>query len=169
MKKLFYVCISMVLLAACKKDKTTTTPTATNNNTSNGGCGDGNVCFKLNGTQISKTGGGYLMADTFTFVKYEEGAKQLSIDIFGNTADSYTVGDKRLKGRGRIYYFPENNKMYMSNIGSLEMTELTNDRKATGKFSGTLYLYNADTEKFTMTDSLVITEGFFTKVQLAKI
>ncbi|OSZ81850.1 hypothetical protein CAP35_00855 [Chitinophagaceae bacterium IBVUCB1] len=160
--------MSMAILASCKKDSTTTTPT-NNNNNNNGGCGDGNVCFKLNGTQISKTGGGYLMADTFTFVKYEEGAKQLSIDIFGNTTGSYTVGDKRLKGRGRIYYFPETSKMYMSNKGSLEMTELTSDRKATGKFSGTLYRYNGDTETFTMTDSMVITEGFFTKVQLAKL
>lgn len=166
MKKLFCVCICIAMLASCKKDSTSTTPVNNNNNTT--GCGDGNVCFKLDGAQISKAGGGYLLADTFTFVKYEEGTKQLSIDFFGNAAGSYTVGDKRLKGRGRIYYFPENNKMYMSSKGSLELTELTSDRKATGKFSGTLHRYNSDTETFIMTDSMVITEGFFTKVQLSK-
>lgn len=158
----------MAVLAACKKSDTTSS-TTTPATTTNGGCGDGNVCFKLNGSSISKTGGGYIMADTFTFVKYEEGSKQLSIDIFGNTAGNYTVGDKRLKGRGRMYYFPDNVKMYMSNKGSLELTELSSDRKATGKFNGTLYLYNPDTETFTMTDSMVITDGYFTKVQLSKI
>lgn len=163
MKKLAILLGCMAIMAACKKSETNTPATTTPATT---GCGDGYICFKLGSNSISKTGGGYVFADTFTFVKWEEGLQQLSIDIFGNTAGSYTVGDKRLKGKGRIYYFPNTTDMYMSAKGSLELTTLGSDKKASGKFSGTLYKYNSTTETFTYTDSVVITEGFFTKVQL---
>ena len=152
-------------ITACKKDKETT-PDKDKNNT---GCPDGSICFTLDGTSISKTAGGYYFADTFVFVKYEEGVKQLSIDIFGNTAKSYTVGDLRKTNNARIYYFPDNNNnMYMSPKGSLSVTELTTDLKLTGTFSGTLYKYDDNNKTFNYSDSMVITNGSFTKAQLVK-
>lgn len=149
-------------ISACKKDKETTP------DKDKTGCPDGSICFTLDGTAISKGAGGYYFADTFVFVKYEEGVKQLSIDIFGNTAKSYTVGDLQKVNNARIYYFPDHNNMYMSPKGSLAVTELTTDLKLTGTFSGTLYKYDNNNKTFNYTDSVVITNGSFTKAQLTK-
>lgn len=159
------IIIAAVTFNSCKKEeKTPTTNTPTNT-----GCQDGYVCFKLDGTSISKAGGGYFFADTFLFVKYEEGAKQLSIDIFGNTAGNYTISDVRKKGNARVYWFPDNNQMYMSSKGSFSVSEYNAaDMKITGTFSGTLHKYDSNTNTFTMTDSVVITDGYFTKVLLTK-
>lgn len=153
-------------LHSCKKNEktpTTTTPTTTN-------CQDGDICFKLDGTAISKAGGGYYFADTFLFVKYEDGAKQLSIDVFGNTSGNYTLSDKRAKGNARVYWFPDGSgKMYMASAGSLNVSAYSAaDMKITGTFSGTLYNYDSNTEKFINTDSVKITEGSFTKITLSK-
>ncbi len=153
-----------VALMSCDKDTTTTNPPGG----TPAGCPDGNVCLKLNGTDISKPGGGYYFADTFTFVKYEEGAVQLSIDVFGSTAQSYTVGDVRQAGKGRIYYFPDNNNMYMSHSGSLTVTELTTDKKMTGTFSAKLYKYDSNNNTFNFADSMEITNGSFTRIQLSQ-
>lgn len=153
------------VLFSCNKNDDTPDPGNTPNPTPTT-CADGSVCFKLNGTQVSKAGSGYAFADTFSFVKYEEGATQLSLDIFGNTARTYTVGEQRLAGRARIYYFPEANKMYLAKSGSFVVSEFTADKKVSGSFSGTVYRYDSGTSAFTMSDSLTITEGTFTKVQL---
>jgi len=137
-----------------------------NNNNNTGNCQDEYICFKLDGTDISKPASGYVLADTFLFVKYEEGEKQLSIDIFGKNTGAYTVGDERISGRARVYYFPQNNVTYMSGKGSFNVTELTTANKITGTFSATLYNYDSNNNTFTYTDSMVITNGTFTKVQL---
>lgn len=64
-----------LMFAGCKKEDENK-PSGNNNNPSSTACADGNVCFKLNGSSISKPGGGYYTSDTFLFVKYEEGVKQ---------------------------------------------------------------------------------------------
>ena len=154
---------------SCKKSETT--PTGNNNNNNNNtSCGDGFICFKLDGTDISKQGGGYEFADTFLFVKYEEGTKQLSIDIFGQNTGNYTISDKRMKGNARIYFFPAPNNMYMAETGNLNVASYdAPNKKITGSFSGTLYKYDSDNETFTKTDSVVIKDGKFTNIQLSKI
>ena len=157
--------LSCTVLFSCNKNDDTPAPPVTSNPTP-ATCADGSVCFKLNGTLISKPGSGYAFADTFSFVKYEEGAVQLSLDIFGNTAKTYTVGEQRVKDHARIYYFPEANKMYLAKSGSFVVTAFTADKKISGNFSGTLYRYDSGSGAFTMADSLSITEGTFTKVQL---
>lgn len=167
-KLLFLATLSVALVfTACKKEENNN-PGNNNNNPSGTSCADGNVCFKAAGTAISKPGSGYYLADTFLFVKYEEGSKQLSLDIFGNKTDTYTVSDKRKSGNARIYWFPENDKMYMAEKGNFNVSELTSDNKITGTFSGTLYRYDSDKETFTYTDSVVIADGNFTKIQLFK-
>jgi hypothetical protein len=165
LKLLIPVIALLSFVAACKKeDKTPTT-----NNPTTTGCGDGNICFKLGGSSLSKAGGGYYFADTFLFVKYEEGVKQLSIDIFGKNNGAYTISNIRKAGNARIYWFADaNNTMYMASKGSLSLSELTSDNKVTGTFSGTLYKYNSNNDTYNYTDSVVITDGNFTKVQLVK-
>jgi hypothetical protein len=155
----------VVLLNACKKDDPTpTTPTTP----ATSGCGDGKVCFNLDNNDLSKTGAGYVFADTFIFVKYEEGTVQLSIDIFGQKTGSYNVSSIRKKDNARIYYFPDANTMYMAETGSLSLTEFTSDYKATGTFSCTLYKYTSSSGTFDKSSSVVIKDGKFTKVQLVK-
>jgi hypothetical protein len=171
MKKTVSFILFLVLVIAafsCKKDDTTPNTNNNNNNNNTANCADGSVCFKLDGTQVSKPGAGYVWSDTSIFIKYEEGSKQLSIDIFGKAVKSYTVGDKRLVNNARIYYFPEPNKQYMSASGSLAISEFSNDNKVTGTFSAKLYKYNSDNSTFDYKDSMTITDGYFTKVQLVK-
>jgi hypothetical protein len=163
---LFTLSVILLMAASCKKDDTTTPNNNNNNNNSTGNCQDGYVCFKLDGTDISKPGGGYVLADTFLFVKYEEGEKQLSIDIFGKKTGNYNISDKRLVGNARVYYFPQNNVTYMSDKGNFNVSELTSGNKITGTFSATLYKYDSDKNTFTYTDSMVIANGSFNKIQL---
>ncbi len=167
MKKLILLTfITAVIFSACKKDETS--PANNNNNNNNPGCADGSICFTLDGTDISKTAGGYVFADTFLFVKYEEGSKQLSIDIFGQKNGNYNVTDVRKADNARIYYFPNNTDMYMAEKGNLSVSEFTADFKISGTFSGTLYKYDNNNNTFNKTDSVVITNGSFTKSQLVK-
>lgn len=129
----------------------------------NNGCEDGYICFTMDGTELIKPGSGYFFADTFSFIKYEEGQIQLSIDIMGNSATTYTVGDQQTPGKARIYWFDENNVMYMSRSGSLEVTEYTSGKVVTGTFSGILEkrvndVYQGETK--------TVTNGTFKKIQL---
>lgn len=170
-KSLIFVGLVSLLLSC---DKTTTTP---NNNTPthtpSAGCGDGFICFNLDGTDISKAAGGYELSDTNLFVKYEEGEKQLSIDIFGKNTGNYNVSNIRKQGNGRIYYFPSqssNSIYFMAETGTVNVSAYdASAKKLTGTFSGTLYNYDGNTEKFIKTDSVVIKDGKFTTVSVPKI
>lgn len=128
------------------------------------GCQDTYVCFTLEGTDISGPGGGYFFADTFSFVKYEEGLTQLSLDIMGNSAGIYPVSDQQISGKARIYYFDEGNNMFIAKTGNFEVTEYTTDKVVSGTFSGTVEMvdgngnYTGDTKE--------ITNGSFRKIQL---
>ena len=169
MKKVVTFMALCAFAVACNKTTTTpptTTPTPT-------GCGDGYICFKLNGTEISKAGAGYELSDTFLFVKYEEGAKQLSIDIFGKNTGNYNVTHKRKQGNARIYYYPTtstSDTSYMAETGTLNISAYdAANKKISGTFSATVYKYKGDTEAFLKTDSFVITEGKFTNIAVPKI
>lgn len=170
MKKILWILTMPLLVYSCKK---TETPSGNSNNPQPAGCGDGMICFNMDGTDISKSGAGYDLDDSTLFVKYEEGAKQLSIDIFGKTSGTYIVTDVRKKGNGRIYYFPtlsSSDTFYMAETGKLEITAFdATSLKITGTFSGTLYKYKDGTKTFIKTDSFVVKNGTFTNVQLKKI
>lgn len=172
MKKALLSIIVIPLLFSCNKTDNNNNPPG-NNNSNNNGCGDGYVCFNIDGTEISKQGGGYELSDTNLFVKYEEGTTQLSIDIFGKNTGNYTVTDKRKTGNGRIYYFKKvggNDVQYMAETGLLNISAYdATTRKISGTFSGTLYNYNGTTETFIKTDSVVIKDGKFNNVALQKI
>ena len=172
MKKLVLVIIASCVLFSC--DKTTTEPRKTDNkDTTAKGCGDGYICFKLDGTEISKQAGGYELSDTNLFVKYEDGGKQLSIDIFGKNTGNYSVSSIRKQGNGRIYYFPEQSSgtiYFMAETGKVEVNAYdAANKKVTGTFSGTLYNYDGSTDKFIKTDSIKIADGKFTTVSVPKI
>lgn len=167
MKKLSLILMVAVSLTACKKSTTSTTPTTPVTPTT--GCGDGNICFKLDGTAISKMAGGYDLSDTMLFVKYEEGSKQLSLDIFGKTTGSYNVSDVRKVGNARIYYFPDNNKMYMAETGTFNVSAYDAANKTvSGSFSGTLYEYDNNNNTFNKSSSVEIKDGEFVKVSVPK-
>lgn len=168
MKKILYSALIIVLAVSCNKiDEPDTVNPEDNVPT---GCGDGYICFNMDGTDISKQAGGYELSDTNLFVKYEEGTKQLSIDIFGKNTGSYIVTDKRAKGNGRIYYFTDNNTQYMAQTGMLNISAYdASARKLTGTFSGTLYKYDNTNNSFTKTDSIVIKDGKFTTVSVPRI
>lgn len=172
MKKGILSILVLPLLFSCNKADNNTTPSGNNNNNNNG-CGDGYICFNIDGTEISKQGGGYELSDTNLFVKYEEGTKQLSIDIFGKNTGNYTVTDKRKSGNGRIYYFKSagsSDTFYIAEAGTLAITSYdASARKISGTFSGTLYNYKGDTEKFIKTDSVVIKEGQFNNIAVPEI
>ncbi len=172
MKKTLLIITVIIIAISCKK--TTTTPTTPTNPTNNSGCGGGMICFKLDGTSISAVGGGYELSDTNLFVKYEDKTVQLSLDVFGKTTGNYNVNDARKQGNGRIYYFPDANTptgpMYMAETGNMNITEYdASGKKLSGTFSATLYLYDNNAKTFTKSDSVVITEGTFTKVSVPKI
>lgn len=168
MKKLLLVVITVGALAACSKTTTTPTTPKKEDSTANA-CVDGNVCLNLDGTDLSKPGGGYYFSDTNMFVKYEEGLEQLSLDIFGNTAGMYTVSNVRMAGNARIYYFPDNVDMYMAETGTFEITSVDlNTMQISGKFSGTLYDYDSDTETFLKTKSIEIKDGEFNNIKLSQ-
>lgn len=158
--------IAATAVACNKSTSEPTTPTTVNT-----GCGDGYICFNMDGTDISKMAGGYELSDTNLFVKYEDGDKQLSIDIFGKTTGAYTVSHKRKAGLARIYYFPDNTgKQYMAETGSLNVDAYdASAKKLSGSFSATLYLFDNNAETFTKTDSIVIKDGEFTTVSVPKI
>lgn len=170
MKNAYLFIAAITFFMACKKTETTNPTTNNNNNNNSNSCGDGFICFTLDGTDISQQAGGYEFSDTFLFVKYEEGTKQLSIDIFGQNTGNYSVSNLRLKGNARIYYFPGSGEGYMAETGSLDVSSYdAANRKLSGTFSGTLYLYDDPTKTFTKTDSIVIKDGKFTNVQLSKL
>ncbi len=168
MKKIFLSLIVISFLYSC--NKTDTNPATPGNN--NNGCGDGFICYNIDGTDISKEGGGYELADTFLFVKYEEGVKQLSIDIFGKNTGNYTISNKRKTGNSRIYYFPTSSSsdtFYMAETGTLNISAYdASAKKISGTFSGTLYNYKGDTETFLKTDSVVIKNGTFNNISVPK-
>ncbi|MEZ5017469.1 MAG: hypothetical protein R2800_10495 [Flavipsychrobacter sp.] len=161
------IAIFIIALASCTKKETT----PTNNNSNNTGCVDGYICFTLDGANISKQAGGYELADTFLFVKYEEGNKQLSIDIFGKNTGSYNVTDIRKVGNGRLYYFPagSSGKMFMAEMGLLNISSYdATNRKVSGTFSGTLYEYDNNNGTFDKNNSVEIKNGEFNKVSVPK-
>lgn len=171
MKYLSIILAACILAVAC--NKTNDADPATNNNSNNNqdpGCGDGFICFMLDDREIAKAGGGYELADTNLFVKWEEGAEQLSIDIFGKSTGAYSVSNKRLKGNGRLYYFPDNTSQYMAESGNLEVTAYdAASKKISGTFSGTLYKYDDATETFDQSNSIEIKDGKFVNISVPKI
>lgn len=171
MKNAFSFLAIICIAVACKKNTTTPTTTPPISST---GCGDGYICYTLDGSSISKKGSGYELSDTNLFVKYEDNTVQLSIDIFGKTTGNYNVTDIRKQGNGRIYYFPDANApagpMYMAETGNMHITDYDAANKTlSGTFSATLYRYNNSGNTFTKTDSVVITDGTFTKISVPKI
>ncbi len=170
MKRIALILIAAVTLIACNKNNTDPTPVDPIDSTANG-CPDGFICFTMDGKDISKQAGGYQLADTQLFVKYEEGTAQLSLDIFGTTTGAYNVTDVRKVGNARIYYFSDgsNGDMYMAETGNFEVTAYdASTRKVSGKFSGTLHDYDNSNSSFIKSKSVTITNGEFKNVRVPK-
>lgn len=171
MRKIALMLLTTCTLLACNKD-TTTTPANNNNNGGNSsGCPDGHICFTLDGTDMSKQAGGYYFADTFLFVKHEDGNAQLSLDIFGTNTGTYNVTDVRKSGNARIYYFPNGSTgdMFIAEMGTFNVTAYdAANKKVSGTFSATLHDYDNNNSKFLKTKSVTITKGEFKNVSVPK-
>lgn len=156
-KRLLLWAFIALAFTACKKED------EDDDDTNPAGCLDTYVCFTLDGVDISGPGGGYFFADTSSFIKYEEGLTQLSIDIRGNNTGVYPVSNVREAGKARIYYFDENNVQYLAKTGMFEVTEFTSSHVVSGTFSGTVEKYVNETF---MGETKEITNGSFKKIQL---
>lgn len=137
------------------------------------GCGNGQICFELDGDPIQGAGGGYTINDLalgdYIFVKYELPPVQLSIDVFATEAGEYDASDGRAVGGARIYYFDENGTEFMSSSGSVVITSVAGGT-VSGTFEGTLEEYDAGSESFTGSGpTLEVTAGTFSGVAIPAI
>ncbi len=132
------------------------------------GCGTGQICFALDSDEIVAPGGGYTLNDPalgdYLFVKYEMGLIQLSIDIFATEPGEYDASETREAGGARVYYFDENNAMFMSSSCSVTISAVDNGT-VTGTFSATLEEFDANTQMFTGAGpQLEVSDGSFIEV-----
>lgn len=147
---------------------TPTTDGSTANNEGGTGCGAGQICFALDSDEIVAPGGGYTLNDAalgdYLFVKYEMGLIQLSIDIFATEPGEYEASETREAGGARVYYFDENNTMFMSSSGSVTISAVDNGT-VTGTFAATLEEFDSNTEMFAGSGpQLEVSDGSFIEV-----
>lgn len=146
---LFFVlaCTAALSVVSCKKEKH--------------GCG-GNLCFTLDGKDISVNAVRRTLPNDRSRLYWEEGAdsnyKNLEIDIFGTTAARYGLDDNAgsLGDAGFRYTVVENGlqTVFMAVNGTLDVTSAGQDAWS-GNFSGTVN---------NGTVSLELKDGIFTNV-----
>ncbi|AEV32358.1 hypothetical protein Oweho_1361 [Owenweeksia hongkongensis DSM 17368] len=121
-----------IAFASCSKDD------KEDDQTSQPSAKAGEITYTLDGLTISGTGGGYNWEDTTYFVKHEDGLKQLSIYINGNTEGTYSVGSHTFeRNKGFFAYYPDNQTAYEATSGEVKLSKI-DGKKVTGTFSGTL-------------------------------
>lgn len=136
MKKHITLSIAMLLLGAatlvsCKKEKD--------------GCEGGNLCFTLNGNNVSVNAVRKTLPNDRYRLYWEEGSgnnyKNIELDIFGNTTGEYTFTENSgsLGDAGFQYYINDNGTAsnYQATSGTLEVTSVDNN-VWTGTFTGTV-------------------------------
>lgn len=118
-------------LVSCKKEKDT--------------CDGGNLCFTLNGMDVSVNAVRKSLPNDRFRLYWEEGSgnnyKNIEIDIYGNSVGEYTFTDNAgtAGDAGFQYYINENGSAtnYQGTGGSLELTSIDNN-VWTGTFSGSV-------------------------------
>lgn len=121
-----------IAFASCSKDD------KDEDQTSQPSAKAGEITYTLDGSTISGTGGGYNWEDTTYFVKHEDGLKQLSIYINGNTEGTYPVGAQTFERTKSFFaYYPDNQTVYEASSGEVKLTKI-DGKKISGSFSGTL-------------------------------
>lgn len=105
----------------------------------------GKIQYKANNKDVSFNGSGYVLENEFSFMKWESGTEQLSIDFYDMVARTYTVSNgARAKGNAKMYYYAnkltEPNTAYISKSGTFVVTSYstTNGFKVSGTFSASL-------------------------------
>jgi hypothetical protein len=134
MKKCFVVIPILVLLlsftvSSCKKEKV--------------GCENGNLCFTINGNEVSVNAIRKPLPNDRFRLYWLEGNdtnyKNILIDIYGNSVAKYTIRDNAGANGdvGFQYYIKDNGTVtdYQGEDGKLDLTSINGD-KWTGTFSG---------------------------------
>jgi hypothetical protein len=117
-----------ILFTGCKKEKNP--------------CGDGNVCFRLNGNAISVTAVRQSLPNNRYRLFFVSGTgvdyRSVEVSIFGNTEGVYTFRENPgTNGDAGFQYFPNGNEFsYEAVSGTLTLTDATGHW--TGYFSGTV-------------------------------
>lgn len=136
MKKHFII-LSAILLTisftnySCKKN--------------NDGCDGGNLCFTINGVDVTVTAERINLPNNRYRIYWEEGSgnnyKNIEIDIYGNTVAEYNITDNAgTAGDAGFQYFINDNGSstnYQGTSGTLNLTSVDNDEWS-GTFSGTV-------------------------------
>lgn len=120
--------MSLFLFSACKKkDSSSTTPTSTDP------CKGKNLCFKLDGTQMSQDAKWIVIRST-TFrirVYWEEGTgstyKNIEIDIYGDSLGTYSFNSAPKAGQAGFQYYENGGKNISAVSGTIKLTK--NDGK----------------------------------------
>lgn len=114
-------------------------------------CGTGQICFFLDGEPLQNGGGGYRLTHAtlgqYAFVKYEQGADQLSIDIYSLEPGTFEVLDVPTAGAARVTWYTvdvDGQHIYQGRSGTVTVTELDDDFFITGSFSAELELTKDD-------------------------
>jgi hypothetical protein len=123
-----------LLFISCKKNKDVADPTTPTAKT-------GQVTCKIDGKLYTHNGSGYVLGNTHSFVKAENGAEQFSIDFFGMRDGDYTIsGTDKTAGKAKLSYYPDavSKTVYIAQSGSFKITkyQTTGGFKASGTFSG---------------------------------
>lgn len=123
----FFMFLS-ISFTGCKKDKNP--------------CGDGNLCFRLNGNAISVTAVRQSLPNNRYRLFFVSGTgvdyRSVEVSIFGNTEGVYTFRENPgTNGDAGFQYFPNGNEFsYEAVSGTLTLTDATGHW--TGYFSGTV-------------------------------
>lgn len=124
--------IALSLMFSCKKEKS--------------GCENGNLCFTLNGNDVTLAGAKRKpLPNNYFRIFWEEGDttdyKSFRIDVFGTAVGEYTFkADAGTFGDAGLQYFINDNgtsTTYDISAGTLEL-KLINGTQWNGTFSGTV-------------------------------
>jgi hypothetical protein len=140
--------LGAVIFSGCKKD--------------GNGCSGGNLCFKLNGTEVSVTAVRKSLPNNRNRLYWETGSgntyRNVEIDIYGNTQGTYTIKeDAGTDGDASFQYFINENGTSVNHVGISGTINLTS---ASGGWSGSFSGSVTDG-----TQNLPLTDGKFMDVQ----
>jgi hypothetical protein len=136
-------------------------------------CGTGQICFFLDGEPLQRAGGGYRLTHAtlgpYAFVKYEQGADQLSIEIYSLEPGTFEVMDVPTEGAARVAWYTNDatgQHIYQGRSGTVTITELKDEAIISGTFAAELEL--TENDAYTG-ETRAVTSGTFTEVFLPAI
>lgn len=162
--KILALCaITITLMASCSKGNDAV-PEIKKGNVA----ASGKISYKLAGAQVTQDGTGYVLATNHSFIKWESGAQQLSIDFFSMAAGTFTIatGTANAAGTAKITWYPDaTTTNWVARTGTFVVSAYSG-LKVSGTFTASLEKSVNGT--FTG-EKMEITEGSFTDVVLRDV